>query len=529
MNKFNSLVSLWERPWFWVPVTATSCGALYAIHTLFPKLYLLGWITFVPFLLGLQKCRSVLQAYGFGLFTGFLAFSFCHYWMAEFIRIFKDYSFVHSVSLASLYWFYSAQQFAIIAALTHYGRRGNAVLWVFPTVLTLVFAFYPALFPWQIGNAQSEFLVAIQATDITGVSGLDFVLGLVAVLIAQAWVGRPVLFQRGVLAAYALVGGWFTYGVLSLAHWDDVATRWPTLKVGLVQPDEPPTIGTPGPRPSFTLGHPIEMHLTEQLVAAGAELVIWPELRDKQYYTQPFVRAAYQRQVAQLKSPLLFQSFEEEKSQTGTRNFNTAVLLDATGHEHGKYRKIKRIALAEYLPLFDHSETIKGWVRAYLGEFFGNYSAGQEPYSFAIGKVSVQPFICYEVLFPHFVATSIRRAGGDLLTAQSNNGWFGDTRVPYPHMSASILRGVENRRPLVHVMNNGLGGVSLPSGRTLLRTTHHEIAGYLLDVPYSNNTSITFYGRFPYWFVSVLALALVLMLGRTIKRAGSFRNPHEIR
>jgi apolipoprotein N-acyltransferase len=506
--------SLWERPWIWAPLAALICGALYAIPTLFPKFYLLGWLTFVPFLLGLRRCRSVWQAYGFGLLTGFVAFSLCHYWMAEFIRIFKEYSYFDSVGLASLYWFYCAQAFGIIAVLTHYGRRGNAELWVFPTVLTLVFAFYPALFPWQIGNAQSEFLVAIQATDITGVSGLDFILSIVAVLIAQALTGRQMFFQRSAPVAYALVAAWFIYGVASLSIWDSAAAKWETIKMGLVQTDEPPAIGIPEPRSGFSLGYPIEMDLTEQMIRAGADVVIWPELRNKQYFNQPLVKAAYRRQVAKLARPLLFQTLEKEQIEDAIVTFNTAVLIDKTGTESGKYRKIKRIAMAEYLPLFENSEIVKDWIRRYLGAFFGDYSAGPEPKRFDIGKASITPFICYEVLFPRYMAASIDTTRGDILVAQTNNGWFGDTRVPHPHMSASLLRSVENRRPLVHVMNNGLGGVSLPSGRTLLRTPHHEIAGYLLDVPYRKNAGTTFYSRFPYWLVTLLGLGLVLMLLR---------------
>jgi apolipoprotein N-acyltransferase len=472
---------------------------------------LLGWITFVPFLLGLDRCRSVWQAYGFGLLTGFSTFCFGTFWMSEFIQIYKGYSFTHSVTLASLYWFYCAQMFAIIAVLTYYGRRGNAVLWIFPAALTVVLAFYPAVFPWQIGNAQSEFLVAIQATDIAGVSGLDFVIGIVAVLIAQAIIGRPVFFQRSAWAAYAIVAGWFIYGAFSLAYWDNATAKWQTLKVGLVQSNEPPSIGIPGPRPGFSLGYPIEMDLTEQLAASGVQLVIWPELRDTQYFSQSFVRAAYRRQVANLASPVLFQSFEREESGL---NFNTAVLLDQDGNENGKYRKMKRIALAEYLPFLGDSESAKGWVRQHLGEFFGDYSAGPEPKKFEIAEASIQPFICYEVMFPHFVATSTNKARADILVVQSNNGWFGNTRVPYPHMSGSVLRSVENRRPLVHVMNNGLGGVALPNGRILLRTSHREVAGYLLDVPYLKHAGTTFYSRFPFWLVTLLGLGLVLMLVR---------------
>src|SRR5690606_34748168 len=136
-------------------IAAFGCAILFAVSSLFPAFYALGWIAFVPFLLGLQQCRSVWQAYGFGLLTGFMAWSFFTSSIAEFVTLFKGYSFFYSAGLASLYWFYCAQSFAIIAVLAYYARRGNAMLWVFPTVLALVLGLYPTIFPWQFGNSQS--------------------------------------------------------------------------------------------------------------------------------------------------------------------------------------------------------------------------------------------------------------------------------------------------------------------------------------------------------------------------------------
>src|SRR5690606_16402938 len=153
------------------------------------------------------------------------------------------------------------------------------------------------------------------------------------VLIAQALIGRPVFFHRSAVAAYALVAGWFIYGVFSLAHWDRATEEWETLKVGIVQPDEPPSIGPPDPRPSFSLSYPLEMDLTEQLVAAGADLVIWPELPDKSFYTKSFVSPAFQRQVASLNRPLLLQSPEHDERVERTFNFNTAILLGERGNQ----------------------------------------------------------------------------------------------------------------------------------------------------------------------------------------------------
>lgn len=506
--------SLWSRPWLRMLLLATACAVLFAAPALYPSLYALGWIAFVPFILGLQRCNTGWQAYAFGFITGYLGWGLFAHSIAEFVQLFKGYSLPHAVGLASLYWLYCAQSFAIIAVVTHFARRANAMLWVFPTVLTLVLAVYPTIFPWQTGNSQSAFLVALQAVDIAGVSGLDFVIGVVNVLVAQALMGRPVFFGRSAVAAYTLVFAWFVYGVFSLAHWDNAGAAEETLAVGFVQPDEPPIIGSPGPRRGYSLSYPVEMDLTEQLVAAGAELVIWPELRNKHYYSKPYVKAAFERQIGHLESPLLLQAPEPVERDGKILNFNTATLIAANGVQADQYRKVKRIAIAEYLPLFDNSQMVRGWLGRYLGSFFGDFSAGPGPKGFDVDGITITPFICYEALFPGFIAAATAVTGGDILTIQSNNSWFGDTEVPYQHMSASVLRAVETRRPLVHAINNGLGGVVLPSGRIMHRTERHQVAGYLVELPYRKNAGATFYSRYPYWLLSVLGLALAVMLLR---------------
>lgn len=260
------------------------------------------------------------------------------------------------------------------------------------------------------------------------------------------------------------------------------------------------------------------MELTEQLVAAGAELVVWPELRNKHYHTRPYVKTAFHRQTAALGAPILLQAPEAVEGDGRVLNFNTATLIDANGEPTAHYRKVKRIAIAEYLPLFDNALPVKAWLGRYLGSFFGDFSAGPGPEGFDIGGITVTPFICYEALFPGFVASAAAATRGDILTVQSNDSWFGDTQVPNQHMSASILRSVETRRPLVHAINNGLGGVVLPSGRVLHRTPRHETAGYLVELPYRKNAGATFYSRYPYWLPGLLAVVLVVMLLRAWRK-----------
>ncbi|HET7536795.1 MAG TPA: nitrilase-related carbon-nitrogen hydrolase, partial [Candidatus Didemnitutus sp.] len=65
--------------------------------------------------------------------------------------------------------------------------------------------------------------------------------------------------------------------------------------------------------------------------------------------------------------------------------------------------------------------------------------------------------ICYEDIFPHLARDSTK-AGAELLAVLTNNGWFGEGGAAYQHAAHSVLRAVENRRPLVRVGNGGWSG-----------------------------------------------------------------------
>lgn len=496
--------------WLTFPLlTALGC----ALSSLFPSLHLLGWVALVPFYVGLQRCRGYRQSAWFGFITGLLTFGLSTYWMAEFITLFKNYRLVSAVAMASVYWCYCALIFVVVAIVTHRARQTRCELWLFPLALALVFAWFPVLFPWQLGNGQHPFLVAIQGVDITGVSGLDFIIGLVNVLLAQGFMRKRIRAGWQRRLAYGLLLGWFGYGAVQLHFWQKPQAANAVLAVGLVQANGPPSLNPPIAPKGYSLSYPPEMALTEQLAQQGAALVVWPEY-DRQYYNLPAVKLAYQRQVAALATPMMLQSVEKTPGPDGYQKFSTITLLDAQGQETGKYQKVQRIAVAEYLPGLDQLPGVKAVVLNYLGDFFGDYQPGPGPARFQLGPLALTPLICYEVILPRFVARSVAASGGNIITVQSNNSWFGDSRVPYQHMGASVLRSVENRRPLIHAMNNGLGGVVAASGQILLQTSAKEIAGYLVEVPYSANPPTTIYQRWPWLTLGGFSIVSIVLLFR---------------
>ncbi len=488
---------------------ASASGIGLALPYVYPALFPLAWIAFVPVLLLVQQC-SPRAAYGWGLVVGLWCYYLATHWITDFLYILKGYGPLRAQLLSLLFWFYCAQLLGLLLLLLRWLQLRLALspLLVFPPLAAVLFSQFPMLFSVQLGDSQVLFPLALQGIAYTGVYGLDAMIALCNVLIAQylwqllgggRW--RP---HWHLCLGLLLLATWFGYGGFSLRAWDQTLTQWPTRQLGLVQPNEYPDTGTPNVYAGYSRAWPPEMAMTELLVAQGAELVIWPETRFKGYFARPHVAAAYQHHVARLGVPLLFQDMEPAPAIEGRRrrHHNTVLALDAQGQEVGHYRKIKRIPFGEALPGMDQAPALRRWLEAYLGDFFHEIIAGEHQVQMQLGDLQLAPLICYETIFPRFSAQALGPpAPGQVLVAMSSNAWFGESRQPYQHFNASALRAVENRTVLVHAMNNGPSGVVLPSGRIATLTPINTAGGYLVTVPVAPASQRSLFNRYPHWFL----------------------------
>ncbi|MES9991363.1 MAG: apolipoprotein N-acyltransferase [Candidatus Thiodiazotropha sp.] len=492
---------------------ASISGILLAISSLYPSFFLLTWIAFIPLVFAVQNSQSLLSAYILGLCSGFTLYSISTYWLVDFIMIFKGYGTITSVALSSLYWIYCAQMLALVSALTWHYKKYYSLIWLFPILITIAFAYYPTLFSVQVGETQSRFLLALQGISYTGVHGLDFIVALVNILILQAINGRSEVPKHSTALAYGLIVLWFGYGIYGLQTWEPLSKNWPALNVGIVQSNHPPQAFSDGPQPGYSLSYPLEMALTEKLVEQDVDIVIWPETTSNHYYAKEFVKTAFQRHISEWQTPLIFQDYESLVIQGEFQHYSTSTYLDNKGELAGQYRKIKRIPFAEYLPWLDESLAFKRLLKRYLGDFFSNLMPGPGAKVFRTDRAAYMPMICYEVMFPEFVANSVvATKNPDILVVQSNNSWFGDTRQPFQHLAASVLRSVENRLPLVHVINNGPGAIIVPSGRQLMQTDYKETAAYAVEVPVLDTEHPSFYTKHPRLFILGITTVFLLMM-----------------
>ena len=125
--------------------------------------------------------------------------------------------------------------------------------------------------------------------------------------------------------------------------------------------------------------------------------------------------------------------------------------VSATG-----YAKRHLVPFGEYIPL----RPVFGWLEKVVpigGDFIPGESASPLPVKAGNTTVPVGVLICYEDLFPSLARESAR-AGAEVLAVLTNDAWYGEGGAAYQHAAHSVLRAVENRRPVIRCGNGGWSG-----------------------------------------------------------------------
>ncbi len=374
---------------------------------------------------------------------------------------------------------------------------------------------WPIPFHW--GSLLFDWPLGIQIADLTGIWGVTFfavfvngVVWQLAEQLRRQWRGEESL--RGALGSAAknpeiwrtlacglgLGGLVLAYGSLRLAYFDTLAAEGdPSFRVGAVQQ----VAWLEADRSwDYRSERYRELHqLSAQAVAAGAQLVIWPEgaLRARLLNTplQPYVIEPM-RAILPPEGALITGATEPDPRtahlpEEEQRFFNTALLFDARGQLvdwFGKQWIFPYFETGRYVPSPDGYRPLAG------GELFG----------------SLGVMICLESVLPA-PSRTLTRHGAESLIVISDNSWFGNSHWPMLHGRLSVFRAVENRRSVVFVNNTGGNLVVDPSGRTQQMGPIFQRGVVTGEV--KRRSSPTFYVRTGDWLVW-LTLALSLGLWR---------------
>lgn len=356
-------------------------------------------------------------------------------------------------------------------------------------------------FPWlQIGYAHMDTALSGWA-PVTGLYGVSFASALCSSLLFSGLTHLMAAHPKKAVATLCwLLAPWICGWALQQIQW----TGGPVtpLKVTLLQPNIPQDIKWLAQQQGKTL----QLLRDEALRQPRSDLLVWPENAIPLFHHQASdfidsLDAVLKRNATSVISGI---PWRNSSAPYGNGSLHNSVFVFGNGA--GVYHKQKLVPFGEYVPLQELLRGLIGFFNLPMSDFRPGPS-NQSPLTIKHngGKISVMPYICYEIVYPDFV----RRSAGDsqLLVTISDDSWFGKSIGPHQHLQMARMRALENARYLLRSTNTGITAIIDPRGDILSQARPFERSTITETIRIESG--LTLYGRIGSWPILVTALGLL--------------------
>ncbi len=273
------------------------------------------------------------------------------------------------------------------------------------------------------------------------------------------------------------------------------------IKISIIQPNIPQgEKWNPAYRQqNFTILEQLSLETSETSTSEMPHLVIWPEASLPDFFQDaPLFRDRISTLTRQGNFYLLAGSPQYDTDSKGKHHyFNSALLFSPNGKLIAGYDKIKLVPFGEFTPLANYLPFLDKMVPG------ADFTAGSPQRSMDLENFSLVPSICFEGIFPEFIAGSITKKAGFLVNI-TNDAWFGNSSGPQQHLFNTRMRAIENRCYLLRCANTGISAIINPDGRIINQLPLGK-RGKLEAIIYPS-TSTTFYARHPHLLILLLTV-----------------------
>jgi apolipoprotein N-acyltransferase len=259
--------------------------------------------------------------------------------------------------------------------------------------------------------------------------------------------------------------------------------------------------------------------LSTDNIQSQRDLIIWPETAFPNLFFSEEIKNNRTAPMPPLLKAIVdktgsdlfiggYDSTANPNSKNFQKDFNTAFHFSNEGYLKEVYHKMRLIPFGEGLPF--------GPFNDYLSKIITNisYFGEGEEYSGFVTKNNLKfvSVICYEVLFPDFVADMLnnQKVESQFMINLTNDSWYGDTAEPHQHLFLSKWRALEFNLPLIRSTNTGITTVIFPDGSESKRLGVGEKTYLDVEIDIAPRTR-TLFQVLGTWAVGLFALILMLI------------------
>lgn len=498
------------------PVVCLLSGMLFALGfpTFFgPSVFIAPIVGFALFNWALDQETSLKKQLGLSLLysLGFYLFGF--YWIPHLLQEFGGLGFPFNQILGLLFSFVIIPQIYCYVILKKYVKHP-----VFLAVgYVLLERFIPQQFPANLGHPFLSLAPTIKLVFApwAGAAFYSFLTALTALTLVQhkTTKQKPKLYY-GFIAVVIFLHLPFLYPTAP-------SEKLTPLKIRLVQPNIGNFLKIDSERGSVnSIKSVLDNYyfLSTDGIQTPRDLIIWPETAYPNLFFSETFKADHKlllpevirKVIAQTGAELFMGGYDAtvtQDSQSYQSDFNSAFHFSNLSYMKDVYHKMRLIPFGEGLPF--------GPLNKFLSSILTNISYFAEGETYTSFKtdsnLNFVSVICYEVLFPSFVADMLnhQKEEAQFMINLTNDSWYGNTAEPYQHLFLSKWRALEFNLPLIRSTNTGITTVIFPDGSESKRLSIGEKTYLDVDLEIAPRTK-TLFQIFGIW--SFLLIALVLLL-----------------
>jgi len=359
------------------------------------------WVFLVPVLFAVSG-TTPRRAFWIGLLFGTVGSVGGYFWLAGTLDRFTPLPTAVCWGLMFLGCAWLGTLFACLLGMVRVAEAKLAIapVWVLAVVYPALELVFPNLFPYHIGASQYRFSLITQIVELTGMSGLTALIGLVngAVfeVIHARLEGRKAVALRWMvpMGTFAVV---LIYGMVRIPQVEALLERSPRIEVALIQSN----VGSIEriKSPDGAVGKTLEMTHRALAEHPGIDWIVWPE-------------TAIHPPIFHDRANLLPLVVPGRTTLTGAlvwgaqgRLHNSILSVAPEGSVSGRYDKVRLIPVSEQIPFGPRF----AWLRRLTGGR-NSFKPGTRFENLKAGDTQVLPIICYEAIMPGLVRQFWRKA-----------------------------------------------------------------------------------------------------------------------
>ncbi|ARU55937.1 apolipoprotein N-acyltransferase [Oleiphilus messinensis] len=313
-------------------------------------------------------------------------------------------------------------------------------------------------FPWlYLGHGHLDSPLSGWA-PVLGVYGITLIVVFTGAAIASLISSISRIQKAGLVAVACVL---FATGyTLKQTEWTQIDTQKP-ISVAIIQGNIDQLIKWEEHYQEETL----ETYRTLSRPFWGKSIILWPETAIPIFQHQATGILGALNEMGKVASTTLVTGIPTRQADYEANIYRFYNSILSLGDGHGLYHKQKLVPFGEYVPLED---LLRGAIQ-FFNLPMSSFSLGpkDQPHLSA-GPYQFASFICYEIVYPDFVATQARDA--DFLITISNDAWFGASIGPLQHLEIAQMRALETGRYLLRGTNSGVSAIVAPNGRQVGRS-----------------------------------------------------------